>query len=362
MGNWKIGWRLGGGFGIVLALLAGLTTVALYSLSLAGQEQQRMVEMERRAMLADEWLQNTNLNINRVMALAKSGNHAEVDAYFKPLIAQTSERINALQSDLEKSIESAQGKALLEGITARRKEYIDVRKAYFSTLASGDVDKAGAMLQNGLVPAVERYMGAMEALRKLQHGLVDQAVTDSREELKTESWALLGIALVAVALGIVIAWWITRSVTTPLREAVGVAETVARGDLTHSVQTRRLDELGDLLRALGSMRESLFKTVVQVRSATENIGTASTQIASGNQDLSSRTEQTASNLQQTAASMEELNSTVRQSAEAARQANQLAASAAETAARGGQVVSQVVSTMEAINHSSKKISDIIGVI
>jgi methyl-accepting chemotaxis protein len=110
------------------------------------------------------------------------------------------------------------------------------------------------------------------------------------------------------------------------------------------------------------MQNSLSRIVGEVRNSTDSIGTASQQIASGNQDLSARTEQAASNLQETAASMEQLTSTVRQSADAARQANQLAASAAEIAVRGGQVVGQVVTTMDEINHSSKKISDIIGVI
>ena len=99
-----------------------------------------------------------------------------------------------------------------------------------------------------------------------------------------------------------------------------------------------------------------------MRVSGESIGTASAEIASGNQDLSARTEQAASNLQQTASSVEQLNGTVKQSADSARQANQLAASAAEVAQRGGSVVSQVVSTMDEINASSKKIADIIGVI
>ena len=104
-------------------------------------------------------------------------------------------------------------------------------------------------------------------------------------------------------------------------------------------------------------------TAVQtVREAVQGIQTASSEIASGNQDLSVRTEQTASNLQQAATSMEQLTATVRQSADSARQANQLASSAAEVAQRGGSVVHQVVSTMDAISDSSKKIADIIGVI
>jgi methyl-accepting chemotaxis protein len=79
-------------------------------------------------------------------------------------------------------------------------------------------------------------------------------------------------------------------------------------------------------------------------------------------DLSSRTEQQASSLEETAASMEELTSTVKQNADNARQANQLAVSASGVAVKGGHVVAQVVGTMSAINTSSKKIVDIIGVI
>ncbi|MFT3956666.1 MAG: methyl-accepting chemotaxis protein [Piscinibacter sp.] len=113
-----------------------------------------------------------------------------------------------------------------------------------------------------------------------------------------------------------------------------------------------------LKQALGRVQQ----TMLQVRDSAGSVTLASDEIASGNQDLSMRTEQAASNLQETASAMEQLTATVRNSADSARQANQLAASAAEVAQRGGSVVSQVVSTMDEINASSKKIADIIGVI
>jgi len=113
-----------------------------------------------------------------------------------------------------------------------------------------------------------------------------------------------------------------------------------------------------LKQALGRVQQ----TLLQVRASAGSVTTASDEIASGNHDLSSRTEQAASSLQETASAMEQLTATVRNSAESARQANQLAASAADVAQRGGSVVSQVVSTMDEINASSKKIADIIGVI
>lgn len=119
---------------------------------------------------------------------------------------------------------------------------------------------------------------------------------------------------------------------------------------------------GSLLHSLKRLARVLQSTLGDIHHATQNMSVASGEIAAGNQDLSVRTEQTASNLQRTASTMTQLTSAVRQSADAARQAKQLAARAAEVAARGGQVVGQVVSTMEDINQSSRKIADIIGVI
>ncbi|MBC7681600.1 MAG: hypothetical protein H7172_04645, partial [Ferruginibacter sp.] len=117
-----------------------------------------------------------------------------------------------------------------------------------------------------------------------------------------------------------------------------------------------------LMFAMSGMRDSLALIVNQVRQGTDTIATTSDQIAAGNHDLSRRTEQQASALEETAASMEELTSTVKQNADNARQANQLAVSASNIAVRGGSVVAQVVGTMGAINTSSRKIVDIIGVI
>ncbi len=172
---------------------------------------------------------------------------------------------------------------------------------------------------------------------------------------------LIGAAMLLAISGIgyAVARSVLRQIGGEPTEAMTVMAEVAQGNL--GVQLKGA-VAGSLLDGLGQMVESLRRTVTQVRQSTDSISTASSEIATGNQDLSARTEQTASNLQQAASSMEQLTGTVKQSADSARQANQLAASAAEVAARGGNVVSQVVTTMNEINASSKKISDIIGVI
>ena len=163
---------------------------------------------------------------------------------------------------------------------------------------------------------------------------------------------------VAVSLGLVISSAITR----PLNEAVRVAQAVAAGDLSTRITAHGRDEIAQLSHALAEMVNKLRTIVIDVRNGVESVSTASTQISAGNTDLSQRTEEQAANLQQTAASMEELTSTVRQNGDNARAAAQLSQSAREVAARGGEVVGSVVTTMEAITESSKRISDIIGTI
>ena len=134
------------------------------------------------------------------------------------------------------------------------------------------------------------------------------------------------------------------------------------GDLTTSPNPWGADEAAQLMFDLRAMQESLRNIVTSVRGSSESIVNASTEIASASMDLSARTEQTAANLEKSASSMEEISSTVKNTAENVQQAAQLASDNSQAAARGGAVIAEVVSTMQDINESSKRIADIIGVI
>ena len=175
-------------------------------------------------------------------------------------------------------------------------------------------------------------------------------------------WIVIATGLIAAALGMGLAWVITRSITRPLVQAVGVAQSVAQGQLGNAMEIDRSDETGDLLQTLQAMDQSLVQIVTNVRQGSDAIATATTQIATGNLDLSGRTEEQASALEQTTAAMHELSGTVAQNYESGKQASALAETAAQVAMRGGKVVAEVVDTMEAINTSSRKIADIIGII
>ncbi len=141
-----------------------------------------------------------------------------------------------------------------------------------------------------------------------------------------------------------------------------VMSDVAKGDLTRTVDGDYHADLVELQDATNASIETLSGLVARIRSAAENISSSASQVALANLDLSRRTESQASSLEETASSMEQMTATVQQNADNARVASQLAISAREQAQSGGQIVGQAVDAMRAINESSKKIVDIIGVI
>ncbi len=362
LNNLKIRTRLGLGFGAVLMLLVAIVGISYQQLRQSALTVDGMVEYQRRSEMADAWESKTQLNVSRAVSIAKTAGLTDVQSYLGPLMKQTTEEINALQKDLESSISSPEGKALFAEVGERRKVYIAAREKVMASLKQADQPAVDATLNNEMLPAATAYLNSMGKFQKYQADKASANVEVVRSALVRAEVVLVVLMAVSLAIGGALALAITRSITGPLIDAVKVAEHISNSDLSRDIRTDRKDEMGDLMRALAHMQQSLRTLVGQVRSATGNISTASAEIATGNQDLSSRTEQTASNLQQTASSMEQLTGTVKQSADSARQANQLASSAAEVAARGGTVVSQVVSTMDEINTSSKKIADIISVI
>jgi methyl-accepting chemotaxis protein len=137
---------------------------------------------------------------------------------------------------------------------------------------------------------------------------------------------------------------------------------IADGDLTKRVETDYQGTFDEMKKACNITSINLTDMIAEILVASETIHNASGEIARGNSDLSSRTEQQASNLEETASSMQQLTGTVRLNADNAKQANALATEASEVAKTGGELIQKVVTTMSSINESSRKISDIIGVI
>ena len=213
--------------------------------------------------------------------------------------------------------------ALVTQMQERLKAYMAAIEPVSHQLESGGYETA-TIANRMLGRAHEQHKGLTELLDQVEASLgEDVAALSARSDSASQQtlW-VFGVALALAAL-IVVPTTLANmhSICAPVDRARQLADAIAEGDLTRTVQATGRDEIAELLRALGRMQASLSRIVGDVRNSSDSIGTASQEIATGNQDLSSRTEQTASNLQQTAASMEQLSSTVRQSADAARQAS-----------------------------------------
>ena len=346
---------------VVLLVTGQVNTYLLNRQAEAGLSSSRGSLDDFKTMSsANQQLAEVHAGVYRTVALVGSMEDAQVKAvraeFVKQLngVKQVVEVLTMRQDD--DSELKQDGVAMIEKVDTYAKQADAAIK-----FASMDANTGIAAMQRADLTYKE-LIKASSATTSHIEARSDEAIAKSMASSQRIS---LVLALGALAAGGVVVWlsWLTqKKIVKELAHAISIANEVAQGNLAVDASTERTDEVGDLMHALESMAEQLNRSISTVRDSSESIRLSSSEIATGNQDLSVRTEQTASNLQRASASTEQLTGTVAQSADSAHQASQLASSAAEVAARGGVVVSQVVATMDEINTSARKISDIISVI
>ncbi|MBK4738150.1 methyl-accepting chemotaxis protein [Noviherbaspirillum pedocola] len=360
--NIKIGQRLALGIGVLLALSIVITTVGLAKLKAVASASREMMEVPvAKERLISDWSKYISLAVVRTIAVSKSSDTG-LTKFFADDAAASVKASAELLKRIEPLLESDEEKALFAKLMEVRKAYSADRDGVVKLKAEGRAEDAERMLDEKFIPTANRYKDMAAELVTLQRKYLDQKGAEIAAIEASSRIQLIVLAASVLGFSILCGWFMTVSITRPMREAVAAARRVAGGDLTGTITTQSKDETGELLGALQDMNHNLLRLVSQVRSGTEAIATASSEIASGNQDLSARTEQQAGSLEETASSMEELTSTVKQNADNARQANGLATTAADVAVRGGEVVAQVVDTMAAIHAASNRVVDIISVI
>jgi methyl-accepting chemotaxis protein len=363
--NFRIGTRLAAGFGLLLVMLVALSLLSLNRLS---EIQTRLDDIVN---VNNDKVRQSNvmlLTINRTSSAGKelvlALTPAEREAALNKL-AQERKEYDVAEAALAKVVgsgSSAKEREMLGAIQKQKDVSRPAMNELVNVVKTGKTADALKVLNEKAWPAQVQWQKLIDGMLEYQ----DQATAASAQAAAASYIVtrniMIGAAVVIVLLGALSARLITTSITVPIAQAVMVAETVAKGDLTISINSVGKDETARLLQELQLMTQSLARVVSQVREGSESIAAGTSQIANGNDDLSQRTEEQASNLQQTAASMEQLGGTVRNTADTARQASQLAVSASSAAEQGGRVVEEVVTTMDDIRTSSRKVSDIIGVI
>ena len=345
--------------GLILALSVLMGVLLSHMLTLTDETARNVAFSEQRITLAVRWRGLVAQDADR--AVYQLGT---TDAQLAARLAKESNTaaITEVQKKITEMVRIPEAKAQMERIAQARSQALELVKQVDGLRAQGDQEAVSAFVAQKLTPTIQAYVAEIDKFVELQEKRRDEITANAQQQRQQAITFGLVAALLVIAVALALAAWLVRSIIEPLAHAVGLADAIAGGDLTQNVHDDRGDELGQLLRALSAMSDKLRQVVGEVRSGVSSVSSAAHEIATGNHDLSARTEQTAANLEETAASMEQLTATVTHSADTARQANQLVGTAAQAAQRGGEVMGQVVSSMEHITASSRKIGDIIQVI
>jgi methyl-accepting chemotaxis protein len=360
--NWSVRTKLLATLGILIVAMLAINLIGLGKLH-ASNEQIGAMYAERAKPIADVGtIYGLQLESVQLLDVALALQTSEALALAQRTTEANRKEISAHFDSWTKSAPSESSRRSQEAIGRSRTELMHATDEIFAALERGDYAAARTVRVSKLDPALSPLKKAVSEALGYQLQAADEMRAQADAAFKADKVKIFAMSFGAIAIAIGAAFLLIRYTMTVLGSAMNVADRIANGQLGNQIDIHSTDEFGKLLTSLQRMDAKLSEIVGTVRGAAENVGSAAGQIAQGNDDLSQRTQEQASALEETAASMEEMTSTVKQNAENARQANQLAEGARTHAERGGQVVNDAVSAMQAINASSRQISDIISVI
>ncbi|MFN7726016.1 MAG: methyl-accepting chemotaxis protein [Rubrivivax sp.] len=359
--NLRIGQRLAAGFGILLLLTMAAIGLGLYGMHSVEERNQRLLdEPLRKERITSDWYRVIESGSRRTMAMAVSADPV-LEATFREDMKTSSALSTKYQKSLTELATSDAERRLMDDIAKARKVYLDLRNEIADARRDGKAAEATALVER-LKPATTGYLAGLQALLDHQRASIDAQALALKNEVARGLWTLAGLGVLILFASAVIGFVITQGITRPLASFVKLARRIANGDVHLDVRVDRRDEMGDLQAAMAEMTGQLRGMIDTIRDGANVIAMASTEIASSNADLSRRTESQSASLQETASSLEQLSRAVHANAESSAEAQEVVHSATTSAREGDQVVQAVVGTMQAITASSKRISDIIGVI
>lgn len=358
----KISSRLGLGIATAAALLVamiwvGVNNMQTIKMHLDESATDRLPKILAAMAIKDGLRERASVMRDAMLNQDVHGSQ-QADAHMTALRKQYAN----ISGPLHTSVTSTEGTKLLVAMDSAVASLREPTDRILELASTGRTDEARAALTTALGPLQTEAIRAADAFAQRQVAYGEQAQQAAQDAYLNSIYELSGLGLAALLLLVIFGALLTRSITRPLRRAVEMARLVASGNLSHTIAAQGKNETAQLLAAMGDMQSSLSRVVQNVRQNAESVAVASEQISQGNTDLSARTESQAGALEETSASMEQLASTVSLNADSAMQADTLAQAASTIAVRGGEVVGRVVDTMQAINESSRQITEIISVI
>jgi methyl-accepting chemotaxis protein len=365
-----VGKRLGVGFSLIVLVLISVTGFGLYGMTRIQDRFNDVADIgiPESALVKEMMDSVAERSISlRNMMLPSEPEDADIEPNY---IEFQSRRYDAALKKLQDMFDTvpsvtAGEKTALKKIQANAEAAQAIISQAVQIGKRREVGELAQVLKVQYLPVQKAWQEELRSLSLLEDQLTTQAAAQSQAAyMKDRTWMLFAAAL-GIAVAMAAAAWLTQDLLKKLGGepdyATAIAGQIAEGNLVAAIDLHPGDKRS-LLAAMTIMRDKLAAIVVQVRSGSEAISSASSEIEQGNIELSSRTEEQGSALEETASSMAQLNATIHRNASNAEKAGELAKDASDIAAAGGLIVSQVVEKMQSINTTSRKVTDIVGVI
>jgi len=352
--NMKIGMKLGAGFGFVLLVLSVIAIAGISSMATVFNGADEIIEdYYPKTVIANSMVDQVNV-IARALRNSLLVKEADVQ---KELDRVSGARKIILEEveKLEKTIHSEEGKKKLGAVLEARKIFVVDQDKFIELQKSGRREAAVELMVERMRKTQGDYINAINDLIAFQDQLMDTKGKEMDEAYSNARTLLVSLTIAAILITLALAFWITRSITRPLAEAVEVANNLSEGNLNVKIEVDSKDETGQLLTAMQTMVQKLSEVITSVRSGADSLSSASEEISATAQSLSQASSEQAASVEETTASIEQMTASINQNTENAKVTDSMASKAATQATEGGQAVGSTVDAM-------KKIAGKIGIV
>ena len=356
IGNLKIGTRLTVSFGLMVSIMAGIAVTAVTQMTIMEHATNNISRVGKNQFQAQTIHGGVN-NMRRYQLNAIVNTGAERMKELDRVVAQGKETAK-LAEELEKNSRGADTKKLAGEMIVLNDKYLKGNEQVILLAREDKFEDMKALIQGDQRKAQRAMTETAEAFLKLQEERKAKAAKDAVTAHATAETAMYSLLAAAILLASIIAFWMTRSITRPLSEAVVVAQRVAAGDLTGRVEVKSKDETGQLMQAMKNMSEKLGQIIREVRASAETLSSASEEVSATAQSMSQGASEQAASVEETSASVEQMTASITQNTENAKITDGMASKAAREAAEGGSAVGQTVEAMQQIAKRISIIDDI----
>jgi methyl-accepting chemotaxis protein len=356
--NWKVGTKLGvlfGSFLLVLIVMGalGLSWLGRLNANTTAEFQNRF----NMARLTNNTIANSTDNARITMQLFETKD-PDVERKLNEQNDAISHQITQEVAEIEKGMTTQQERDLFQVVTENRNAYVAARSKAKDLMAQKKKDEAMEKLMSDVIPALSVYRASWVRFVQLQSDAVQRSIKESTDAYARARRAATFIFIVTLILATSGAFFVTRSITRPIRRAVDHAQAIAGGDLTRTIQGGDESETGKLLQSMQEMSAKLSAIICDVREGSSAVASAAAQVSASSQSLSQGTSEQAASVEETSASLEQMNASITQNAENSRKVEQVAEKGSHSAEESGEAVQETVVAMKEIAAKISVIEDI----